>query len=259
MTLHHSSHLGVVKVSLLDCVQKVLATCSHDVNGHRTRDCRYSRESQDECTLLCEQVEEVAGKIAAMELSHDRSLVDSPLRCYHSSHSVHTLATGRVQCCHRAHHSLRRNESFVDGLNEMISHLVQVTGCDRPGTAAQDSETVVGAEEGEEMVLGVVEEEVRVPCVVEEEARQLLMVRSHSSMNEHLELVRLLVRALDPMVKHNVLTTAVAQAKPLEMSHETAHKTVPRTVFCSYSNQVRALVKNLLEVVRESWAPEVVY
>jgi len=114
----------------------------------------------------------------------------------------------------------------------MISHLVQVTDCDRPDTAAQDLETVVCAEEVEEMVLCVVEVEVRVPCVVEEEVRQLLMVRLHSSMNEHLELVRLLWEMVVLEVKHNEWTTAVAQGKQLEMSHEMAHKTVPKTVFC---------------------------
>ena len=221
--------------------------CSRYVNDHHTHDLMYPQEFQDECTLLCEQVEEVAGKIVAMVPSHDRILVDSPRRCCHSSRSVHSLEIGRVQYCRRARHNLHRNVSFVDELNEMISHLVQVTGCDRPDTAAQDLETVVYAEEAKEMVLDVVEEEVRVLCVVEEEVMQLLMVRSYSSMIDHLVLVRLLLKMVVLVVKHNVLTTAVAQGKQLEMSHRMAHKTVPMTVFCVCLNQLLASVRTLLE------------
>jgi hypothetical protein len=188
MTLHHSSRPEVVKVSLLDSSQMAPATCLHYVNDHRTRDLRCSRGFQDECTLLCEQGVEAAGKTAAMVLSHDRILVDNPWRCYHNSHPVYTLEIDREQCCPPAHHNLGRDESSVDVLNDMISHLAQVTGFGRPGTAAQAAEKVVYNEkamemvlyvvEVEEMVLYVVEGEVNVLYVVEEEVTQLLMVRS---------------------------------------------------------------------------------
>jgi len=187
-TSHHSSHPVVVKVSLLDFSQKVPATCSRYVNGHRTPVLLCSLVFRDEYTLFYEQEVEVAAKIVAMELSHDQIPVDNPWHCYHSFHSVHILGTGRVQCCLQVHHNLHRIVGFVDVLNEMISHSVQVTDPDRLGIAAQVVERAVCIEKAMEkmpyvaeealMVLCVVEEEVNVLYVVEEEVTQLLMARS---------------------------------------------------------------------------------
>jgi len=163
-------------------------TCSHHVNGHCTHDLLWSQEFQVEYMLFCEREVEVAGKTVAMEPSPDRILVGNLWRCYHNSRSVHTLGTGRAQCCLPAHHNLRRNASFVDVMNEMISHLAQVTDSDRLGIAAQVVERAVCIEKAMEtvlyvveeavMVLCVVEEGVNVLCVVEEEVTQLLMARS---------------------------------------------------------------------------------
>jgi len=68
-------------------------------------------------------------------------------------------------------------------------------------------------------------------------------------MNDHLQPAKLLVRVLVLVEMHNVWTTAVAQAKQLEMSREMAHKTVPKMESCSCSNHVQASERILVRLV----------